>query len=193
MSGQGEENKHPKLDRSVYIRRRVLAGLVILLVIAGLFFDATREFMKITVFFGMPGLVIWSYQRRYKRFSVQWVFLAVVLVGLAIGYGFLLKGLPDKIGWRGAQREGDVLLAEGQYDQAIDKYKEMAQYGKEAKMENKIQEAMKQKTYDSSYKQAKTLVDAKKYEEARRILQKIPITAVVHGQAQDLLKSIEAK
>ncbi len=167
----------------------VVLGIV--LIIALFIYDPTREFIKITALIGMPALVIWAYQKRFERLSVPWILCALVLVGLAVGYGFMLQDLPDKVGWRGAQRQGDVYLSAGQYDRAISQYKEMAKYGKEAKAEGKIREALEQKKFDKRYREAKQLAAENKYAEARRLLEGIPGTAVVYPQAHKLMKEIE--
>lgn len=171
----------------------MLTVLGIVLIIALFIYDPTREFIKLTVLIGMPALVIWGYQKRFERLSLPWVICALILVGLAVGYGFMLQDLPNKIGWRGAQRQGDMYLAAGQYDKAISQYKVMAKYGKEAKAESRIMEAVEQKNFDKRYQEARQMAADRKYNEARRLLKGIPGTAVIYPKAARLMKDIEDK
>ena len=151
----------------------------------------TREFVKTTVLLGMPALVVWSYQRRFIRFSWTWWISSLILLALAVGYGFMLLGMPEKLAVKSIEREAGIYLTQGQYDRAIDKYREMERYDRKDRMERKIKEAEKQKGYDASYRQALKMANEGNYVEARRLLNTIPMEAIVYPQARELLRELE--
>lgn len=156
-------------------------------------YHPTRELVKATVLIGMPALLIGSYWRRLPRYSWGWWSLLVVLGGLLVGYGFMLQGLPEKVAVKEIVQQGDVYLADGQYDKAIETYRELGRYQKQDKMERKIKEALIQKGYAADYEKALALVKEHRYNEAQRILRTIPRQAVIYSHASDLLKDIEKR
>ena len=172
-----------------------LRGLLVLVALAGtvaLFVYApTREFIKTTVLLGMPALVVWSYRRRFVKFSWTWWVSSLILLALVAGYGFMILGLPEKLAVKSIEREAGVYLTQGQYDLAIDKYREMDRYDRKARMQHKIREAQKQKGYATSYEQARRMANEGNYTEARRILSSIPLEAIVYPQARELLRELE--
>jgi len=173
--------------------RRLIAPAIILGILVLLYFDATREFIKYSVFFVMPGLVAWGYWRRFKPYTLPWIALLLVMAGLLVGWIFMMKELPMKIVTRAIVRQGDVYMVEKKYDQAIEKYRELHKYGLDSKMKRKIKEAMAQKEFDRRYRKARELAAAGKKEEALKLLRAIPRGAVVFKEAQELIGDIEGK
>ncbi len=174
-----------------YRLRRFLAVIIFLGVVALFIFAPTREFVKTTVLLGMPALVIWSYRRRFAKFSWTWWVSSLLLAVLLVGYGFMLWGLPEKVAVKNIERQAIIYLTEGKYDQAIDKYRELERYDRQARMEQKIKEANRQKEFAASYQEAQMMAREGNYNEARRILKNIPLEAVVYPQAQELLRELE--
>lgn len=169
-----------------YKRTAAILGFAVL--VALFYFPTTREVLKITVLLGMPALVIWSYWRRLKRNSLSWWALLVVMVGLAVLYGFLMQDLPGKVAVKQISEQGGVYLSQGEYHKAIDKYRELGKYGKENKMRDKINGV-----YEAEYSKASELADKGRYGEARRLLKEIPKTAPVYPKARRLLDNLGEK
>lgn len=174
-----------------YRLRRILVAVALLLVVPAFVYTPTREFVKTTVLLGMPALVVWSYRRRFIRFSWTWWVSSLILLALAVGYGFMITGLPEKLAIKSIEREAGIYLTQGQYDRAIEKYREMERYDRQDRMERKIKEAEKQKGYDARYRQAQRMANQGNYEEARRLLSTIPMEAIVYPQARELLRELE--
>ena len=64
----GARGKNPRKAPN-YFLRRLLVVIILLGIVALFFYGPTREFVKTTVLLGMPALVVWSYRRRFIRFS----------------------------------------------------------------------------------------------------------------------------
>jgi len=169
----------------------LLAVPALIAVLAMLAFAPTREFIKTTVLLGMPALVVWSYRRRFIKYTWTWWISSLLLLVLAVGYGFMLVGLPEKVAVRNIERQAGLYLTQGQYDRAIEKYREMERYGQEARMERKIKEARRQKGFDASYRRAEELVREGNYDEAKILLNGIPPDAIVYPQVKELLRDLE--
>lgn len=174
-----------------YFLRRLLVVLILLGIVALFFYGPTREFVKTTVLLGMPALVVWSYRRRFIRFSWTWWASTIILLALIAGYVFMLLGLPERIAVKRIEREAGIYLVQGKYDQAIEKYRELERYDREDRMKRKIAEVERQKEYEASYQQARQMVIEGNYTEARRILEEIPLDAIVYPQVQALLRDLE--
>lgn len=186
-SDTGQENsKGPD-----YRLRRLLVVITLVAVVALFVYAPTREFIKTTVLLGMPALVVWAYRRRFRKFSWTWWVSSVIILALIAGYGFMLLGLPEKIAVKSIEREAGIYLTQGQYDRAIEKYREMERYDRKDRMQRKVAEAEQQKGYDSSYKLARRMAVEGKYSEARRLLKEIPLEAIVYPQARELLRDLE--
>lgn len=173
--------------------KKLIVPVIILGILVLLYFDATREFIKYTVFFVMPGLVVWGYWRRFKPYTLPWIALLLVMAGLLVGWVLMMKQLPEKIASRAIVRQGDVYMVERKYDKAIEKYRELHKYGLDSKMKRKIKEAMAQKEFDRRYQKARELAAAGRKEEALKLLRAIPRGAVVYKKAQELIGDIEEK
>ena len=171
--------------------RKIFFVLGLCLFVGLLAYHPTREWVKATALLGMPALVVWGYRRRFSRFSLPWVLLSVVLVGLFVGYVFMLKGLPEKVAVKDILQKGDVLLAQREFDKAIATYQELAKYGQKAKMERKISEVKRQKEYQHQFEEAARLVEQGRYQEAKKKLMAIPPQAMVYREALKLLEKID--
>ncbi|NLW44723.1 MAG: hypothetical protein GXY92_06020 [Syntrophomonadaceae bacterium] len=186
----GARGKNPRKAPN-YFLRRLLVVIILLGIVALFFYGPTREFVKTTVLLGMPALVVWSYRRRFIRFSWTWWVSTIILLTLIAGYVFMLLGLPERIAVKSIEREAGIYLVQGKYDQAIEKYRELERYDRKDRMERKIAEVERQKAYHAAYQQARQMVIDGNYTEARRILGEIPFDAIVYPQVQELLRDLE--
>jgi len=168
----------------------VLFLLLLAVVIALCIYTPTRFFIKFTVLFGLPFLLLLAWWRRLKRFSPAWILASLGMIVLLTVYGLEMAEFPQKLRVKEITMQGDVLLAQGKYDEAVAKYKEMEKIDPE-KAREKMAVALQQKRYREDYLKAKKLVEQGKKEEAKRLLSSIPSTARVHSEARDLLRRLE--
>ncbi|NLU49197.1 MAG: hypothetical protein GXX09_02130 [Syntrophomonadaceae bacterium] len=163
---------------------------LLILVGALLVYTPTRFFIKMTILVGGPFVLVFAWWRRQPRYSVAWVLSGVVLVSLLGVYGILVYNFQERLQIKQITRAGDVLLAEGRYDQAIDKYRELEPLERD-KARKKIEAAEAQKEYYRTYLAAKELAERGARQKAIQLLQAIPHTAHVHNQAQKLLSRLK--
>ncbi len=157
----------------------------------GLFlYTPTRFFIKFTVLFGLPFLLLLAWWRRLKRFSLPWILASVGMIALLTVYGLQMAEFPQKLRVKEITMQGDVLLAQGKYDEAIAKYGEMKNIDPE-KADEKIEAVQQQKRYHEDYLRAEKLAKEGKDKEAQRILKSIPATARVYPEARDILRRLE--
>ena len=129
----GARGKNPRKAPN-YFLRRLLVVIILLGIVALFFYGPTREFVKTTVMLGMTALVGWSYRRRFIRFSWTWWVSTIILLTLIAGYVFMLLGLPERIAVKSIEREAGIYLVQGQYDRAIEKYRELERYDRKDRM-----------------------------------------------------------
>jgi len=165
-----------------YIR----VGLVVL-VVALLAWMPTREFLKLTFMVGIPFIFILGFMIKKEIYSVPWMISLVLLIGIVVGYGYLLTDLPERIEARRIISQGSALMAEGKYDQAIKEYRRLEALDRSGKMKEKIAAAQKEKEASQALNQGKALIKAGKPEQARKILEAIPKDTRAGGEAEDLL------
>lgn len=165
-----------------YIR----VGLVVLAVIM-LAWMPTREFLKLTFMVGIPFIFILGFMVKKRRYSIPWVISMMLLIGIAGGYGYLLTDLPDRVEARRIISQGAALMAEGKYDQAINEYSKLEGLGRSEKMNEKIESAKKEKSSAEALAEAKRLIKAGKPEQAKKVLESIPLDSRAGTEAKDLL------
>lgn len=165
-----------------YIR----VGLVVLVVIM-LAWMPTREFLKLTFMVGIPFIFILGFMMKKQRYSIPWVISLVLLIGIVAGYGYLLTDLPDRIETKRIVSLGATLMAEGKYDQAIKEYRKLEALGRSKKMNEKIESAKKEKFSAEALAEAKRLIKAGKPEQAKKVLESIPLDSRAGTEAKDLL------
>lgn len=149
-----------------------LALVVIALVM--LFFAPTREFLKITFFMGIPFILFYSFMGKQKRYSIRWFLSGILLLGVLVMYGYLMMQLPERIATRAIITEGGTLVAEGKYDQAIEKYQELEKYGQKEKMLDKITQARLEKKAQQQLDLAEQYLAAGDKNQARKIIENLP-------------------
>jgi len=168
----------------------VLILFLVGVLIALCLYTPTRFFIKFTVLFGLPFLLLLAWWRRLKRFSLPWILASMGMIVLLTVYGLQMAEFPQKLRVKEITMQGDVLLAQGKYDEAITKYKEMEGIDPE-KAQAKIGVARREKGYQEDYLKAKKLAEQGEKEEAVNILKSIPGTAKVHPEVRDLLRRLE--
>ena len=102
----------------------------------------------------------------------------------------MLTDLPQRIETKRILIEGDTLVAEGKYQEAINCYQRMEKLGRLDKMNNKIAEAQKEEAAADALLQARELLREGNRAEAIKKLEAIPHNTWVAREAQHLLKDI---
>lgn len=164
----------------------VRVGLVILVIIL-LAWMPSREFLKLTFMVGIPFIFTLGFMVKRRRYSVPWLVSLVLLIGILIGYGYLLSDLPERIETNRIVRQGASLVAEGKYDEAIKEYQRMEGLGRNEKMKEKIEAAKQEKHASKDLDHAQRLIKEGKPAEAKKILESIPADTRAGREAQDLL------
>jgi hypothetical protein len=98
----------------------------------------------------------------------------VLVLGVIASYGFLLVHLPERIETRVIISEGGALVAEGHYDQAIERYKGLEKLGQKQKMQAKIDIAQQEKRAAQQLELAQQKFAAGDQKTAREIIKNIP-------------------
>ncbi|SHG37212.1 hypothetical protein SAMN02745221_00025 [Thermosyntropha lipolytica DSM 11003] len=174
------------------MRLRVYGPLILLLAIVLMFFSvALREFLKITFILGMPFIFLLGFWFKRPKYSAAWFLSLTGLVLIAGLYGYMLVNLPEKIEVRKIIIEGANLEAEGKYDQAIARYKELGRLGKKAKMEEKISQAEKEKKAYLILQKAKELIKEGQKEEGLCLLDSIPEGTRAYHEAQRMKREYQ--
>jgi len=165
--------------------------LVVIAVGFMLYYMPTREFLKITFMLGMPFIFLLGFMVRRPRYSLVWSVCALGLVaGLGL-YGYFLVHLPQRVQVREIISNGAGLVAEGHYDEAIEKYKQLENLGKPEQMKQKITEAETEKAAQEQLELARQQINAGNTAEALRIIDAIPGNTRAGREAGKLKESIK--
>ncbi len=173
-------------NRNPYIRIPLVIAAAVML-----YFMPTREFLKLTLLLGAPGVLVLGFMLKRPRYSWAWNVWAAVLLGLIGVYGYYLVHLPERIQVHEITTSGAVLVASGQYDEAIAQYRQLESLGKPEAMEEKINEAQTEKAAQLQLEKARQAIEAGNQEEARRIIRELPPNTRAAQEAKQLLKSME--
>ena len=172
--------------KNLYIRILLLIALV-----AMLFFMPTREFLKVTFMLGVPFVFLLIWMSRQPRLSITWSLCGLGLLVVVGFYGYTLIHLPERIQVREIVSSGAFLVAQGEFDEAIAKYEQLEDLGEPQRMKKSIAFAEKEKNAHGQLERARQLIDSGKREEAVKILETIPADTRAYQQSRSLLKSIE--
>lgn len=172
-------------------RQPLIKLLLILLLIAGVFYMPTREFLKITFILGIPFIFTLGFMVRQSRYSSGWIISLMLLIAIVGGYGYMLTNLPDRIETRRIISEAGALVAEGKYDQAIELYKQLEALGKTEQMQEKIELAQLEQQAAIDLNQARILIEQGKESEAIKLLKQIPKNTRSGYEANKLLRRLQ--
>lgn len=164
--------------------------ILLLLLVASLFYLPTREFLKVTGMLGIPAVFLAGFMHKQEKHSLQWRVAALCLVALGGTYLYLMVHLPERIEVRRIIASGSVLIQQGQYDRAIAEYSKLEKLGKTEKMQTKIEDAEREKKAQRDLELAKQMVNNGDYDEARKLIEAIPRKTRAGGEAARLLESI---
>ncbi len=172
-------------NRNPYIRVPLAIALI-----AMLFFLPTREFLKATFVLGMPFIFVMGFMVKRPRYSWAWNLGAVLLLAILAIYINTLIHLPERIQIHQIVANGAGLVAEGRFDEAIAEYEKLDDLGQPERMAKEIQEAQKEKQAYQQLEEAKQLINSGKNEEARQVLEAIPIETRAAQEARKLFRDL---
>ncbi len=159
--------------------------------VAMLLYLPTREFLKTTFMLGIPFIFILAFMRKQSRYSLPWI-IAIVLAAVTVGgYIYMLTGLPERIATHQIVIDGTVLLSEGKYYDAAEKFGELEQYGDLNTMEKKLALVEKEKDAVRLLEQAKVMINAGEKDEALVLLESVPSDTRAHKEAASLIKTLK--
>lgn len=164
---------------------------LLIAVLAMLYFLPTREFLKVTLWMAVPAIFILGYMRKTRPYSVTWIISLALLVVIAVGYGYMLVDLPDRIETRRIIMEGSQLVNEGRYDEAIALYQRLGDVGREEKMKEKIETARTEAEASQILEQARLLYKEGKTQQALELIEDIPPGTRAAVEAGNLKKEIK--
>jgi Ca2+/Na+ antiporter len=170
---------------SLFFRLGIVVAIILMIVSL-----PAREFIKLTVMFGLLFMIFLQLVMNKPKFSVIRILSIIALLGIAGGYVYMLTDLPQRIETKRILIEGDTLVAEGKYQEAINCYQRMEKLGRLDKMNNKIAEAQKEEAAADALLQARELLREGNRAEAIKKLEAIPHNTWVAREAQHLLKDI---
>ncbi len=165
--------------------------LLIIIVGVMLYFVPTREFLKLTFMLGMPFVLLMGFMVRRPRYSMVWNICALGLLGVLVLYAYYLVHLPERVQVREIISSGAALVAEGQYDAAIEKFAGLEKLGKPEQMKEKISEAQIEKEAHQQLETARQLIETGKKDEAKRIIEALPPNTRAAQESRNLRKSLE--
>jgi hypothetical protein len=165
--------------------------LLIITVAVMLYFIPTREFLKTTFMLGMPFIFILGFMVRKPRYSLTWSICALGLLLVSGTYVYNLIHLPERIQVKKIITSGAALVAEGQYDAAIEKFASLEKLGRSEKMKEKISEAQIEKEAHQQLEIAVELIEAGKKDEAKMIIEALPPNTRAAQESRNLWKSLE--
>lgn len=140
---------------------------------------------------GIPFLLFYYFMSRQPRYSLLWIISGISVLAVLLFYGYLLLHLPERIESREIISQGGTLVAEGKYDQAIEKYQQLEKLGQKAKMEDKISQARLEKSAQQQLDLAREKLAAGDKQGAREIIEKIPPGTRAAGQARGLRSKLK--
>jgi len=171
-------------------RRWLLIGLFLVLAVL-LYFNFTRQLLKMTALFALPLVLLQVLRRRLpSRHWGRWILAAAMLMIVAV-YGTQLYKLPVKTQVWNLNEQGAALVAAGRYEEARQVYRQIGDLGEESTMLRKLAQVDEQESYEAKLEQARKLVQAGQKQQAITLLKAIPPTAGNYREARKLLKGIE--
>ena len=102
----------------------------------------------------------------------------------------MLTGLPQRITLHEIEIDATVLLTEGKFDEAQEKFSEMEPYVSPETLNKKYTLVEKEKDAALKVEEAGELMEAGEKEKARQLLESVPSDSMAQREAARLLKTL---
>lgn len=162
----------------------------VIIIVALLLYLPTREFLKMTFMLGIPFVLFLVLMKKNYRYSPLWTLSILGLVLTAGFYFYSLTTLPDRIETRRIIMEGERLLADEKYDEAIANYRKLEQTGEIDKMNDRLSRAEAEKEGNRLIQEANEWIAAGDNEKAREILEEVPAETWAAQEAAELMRAM---
>jgi len=169
----------------------LLIGILLLAVL--LYFNFTRQLLKMTVLFALPVFMLYLIGARLSPRSIGRTMIAAIMLLVVIIYGVQLYHLPVKAKVWGLNEQGAAMVSAGRYDEARQVYEQIGELGDEGTMQKKLAELDEQVGYAKLLQEAQQLVKEGKKQEAVARIKDIPATAGCYREARQLLKELKSE
>lgn len=172
--------------KSPFVRVGIAVAVILMI-----FSLPAREFLKLTFLFGIPFILFLSFTVKKRRYSPIWIISVLGLIVVTGGYFYMLGDLPERIETRRIISEGAALVAEGKYDQAITRYRQLEKLDRSEKMHKKIAEANKEKEAAIALAEARALLQKGDQAEAFKKIESIPEDTRAAREGKRVLKELK--
>lgn len=172
-------------------RTRFIRIAIVMVIILTVFYMPMREFVKVTLLFGIPFIIFMRFISKKSAYPLGWVISLIGLLVVGAGYIYMLSNLPERIETRKIVSEGAALVAEGKYDQAITLYRNLEKVNQKAEMQEKIAEAEREKQAYIILTEAKAFLHKGDREEALNRIDTIPENTKAAREARRILEEFE--
>ncbi|MGE5453634.1 MAG: alpha/beta hydrolase [Methylocystaceae bacterium] len=172
-------------------QRRGLILVIILVLAVLLYFNLTRQFIKMTALFALPVVMLYLLRARLPGRNIGRSIIAAAMVLIIVIYGIQLVKLPVKAKVWDLNEQGAALVAAGKYDQARQVYVQMGELGDEETMQRKLAQLQVQEGYAANIKKARELAKNGNKVAAIALLKSVPPTAGSYREARKLLKTLD--
>lgn len=171
--------------------RPVMRLLFVLMAVIMLFFLPTRE-LKVTFIIGIPFVFVMRIMGRQYRYALGWWICGFILIAIIAGYGFSLYHLPERIQVRQLVTEGETLLANGEYQKAIECFEKLEGLGQKEQASERIAQARLEEEANQQLEEARLLIAKGDEKGAYELMRTIPDGTRAAMKAHKLLK-LQAK
>lgn len=172
--------------KSPFVRLGIAAAVILMI-----FSVPAREFLKLTFMFGIPFILFLSFVVKKRKYSPVWLISVLGLLMVTGGYFYMLGDLPERIETNKIISAGAALVAEGKYDQAITRYRQLEKLDRSQKMHKKIAEANREKEAAILLAEARALLQKGSQAEAIKKIESIPENTRAAREARSILKDLK--
>lgn len=166
---------------------RVGALIIFIIMLTNL---STREFLKTTFIMGIPFIFALGFMKKSHRYSLRWVIGLIIVLAAVGGYIGMLTTLPQRIATHQIVIDGHVLMTDGKFDEATEKFSELERYGEIETRDDKIALVEKERAAAQKVKQAEELIGEGQMGQARELLETVPSDSRSYKDAARLLKTL---
>ena len=102
----------------------------------------------------------------------------------------MLSGLPQRIAVHQIEMDANILMTEGRFDEAREKFSQLEPYLSPENLNVKYSQVDKDKEAALKVEEARELMEAGKKDQARQLLESVPSDSMAQREAARLLKNL---